>query len=297
MDYRDVVVHTNAGVFGRDEMLRNYPPIQQRLELSAHISLEFIQPEIAKAIMDVCDPKVLGIPSPVRQFAQLYSFVRQLPRDQDIYRWDEKNELTATLGLSRLVHPTSVGLSYAARLGYEQERVKEIFPAQIVGVSKHVFLSPSRTRDWLTEAEARSLSKIVPKLNEILPKRVHNALWHHEYALRTFYLDHRWTLVCTGLEALVHTESTKNTRQFAARVSRLASELGITLSEVEAIEAYDMRSRLAHGVSFIATGTVQLQLYDRLEDTLRTAVLRGMQDKSFATIFDDDDQIRKRWPI
>ena len=76
------------------------------------------------------------------------------------------------------------------------------------------------------------------------------------------------------------------------RVRRL--DVGVAISEQEAAEAYDLRSRLAHGISFIATGassvptTSQVDLYDRLEDTLRSAVLRGMRDEAFANVLRDD---------
>jgi hypothetical protein len=65
----------------------------------------------------------------------------------------------------------------------------------------------------------------------------------------------------------------------------VAAELGVNISEAEAVDGYDLRSRLAHGVSFLSTGAgqgptaYQLQLYDRLEDTLRSAVLRGILEK------------------
>jgi hypothetical protein len=303
MQYRDVVIHTNAGIFGKEGEMKKFPPVQRRIDLSEQIWLGRLEGEVAKTIMDTCEPRVFGIPLPVRQFAQLYSFVRELSAPDDIYRWDHDNELTAVVGLSRLIHPTFVGFEYAARVGYEADGVKQIFPAPIIGISKQAFLSPSRERDWLTDAEASVLRELVPNLRRELPNRIHNALWHHEYASRTYYLDYRWTLVCTGLEALVHTDRNRNTAQFTMRVPRLASELGISISEPEAVEAYDLRSRLAHGVSFLSTGTTpipstsQLQLYDRLEDTLRTAVLRGMRDKGFGDLFRDDAQIRKRWPI
>lgn len=144
---------------------------------------------------------------------------------------------------------------------------------------------------------------LVPGLKRKLPRRIHNVLWHHEYACRTYFLDYRWTLICTGLEALLHTDRKDSTRQFRRRVPGLASDLGINISETDAYEAYDLRSRLAHGVSFLSTGTTQgpsasqLLLYDRLEDDLRSAVLRGMRDESFGDIFSDDDHIRSRWPI
>jgi hypothetical protein len=303
MKHRDVAIHTNSGIFGNEEETRKFPPIQQRIDLSKDIWLGRLDSETARLVMDTCEPRVFGAPLPVRQFAQLYSFVRELPEQADLYRWDDDNELTAVVGLSRLIHPTFIGFAYAARVGYEADGVKQIFPAQIKGINTEAFLSPNRKRDWLTDAEASQLGGLVPFLQQQLPKRLHNALWHHEYASRTYFLDHRWTLVCTGLEALLHTDRTRNTAQFTRRVPALAAELGVSISEAEAVEGYDLRSRLAHGVSFLSTGTgqgpttSQLQLYDRLEDTLRTAVLRGMQDKSFGDIFSDEAQIRKRWPI
>lgn len=304
MQYRDVAIHTNAGIFGKEEELRKFPPVEQRLDLSEHLWVGRLDPDMAKSVMDTCEPRTLGVTPIYRQFAQLYTFVRELPRvDDDPYGWDRDNELTATIALSRLIHPTFIGLGYAARLGCGEDGVKQTFPAQITGVSRHVFLSPNRTRDWLTVAEASVLGELVSKMQQQLPKRIHNALWHYEYAARTYYLDHRWTLVCTGLEALVHTDRNRNTAQFTGRVPAVASELGISVSEAEAVEAYDLRSRLAHGVSFLSTGTTQgpspsqLRLYDRLEDTLRMAVLRGMRDKAFSDILRDDAQIRRRWPI
>jgi len=303
MKCRDVVIHTNSGIFGNEEESKRFPPIQQQIDLSKDIWLGRLDSDTAKLVMDSCEPRVLGAPLPVRQFAQLYSFVRELPDDSDLYRWDEDNELTAVVGLSRLIHPTFIGFAYAARVGYESNGVKQIFPAQIKGISPEAFLSPNRKRDWLIDSEANQLRDLIPILRQQLPKRIHNALWYHEYAVRTYFLDHRWTLVCTGLEALLHTDRVRNTDQFTKRLPALALELGVNVSEAEAVEAYDLRSRLAHGVSFLSTGTgqnlqtSQLYLYDRLEDALRTAVLRGMQDKPFRNIFSDEAQIRKRWPI
>jgi hypothetical protein len=303
MQYRDVVIHTNAPIFGKEEEARNFPPVQERIDLSEQIWIGRIDLETAKAVMDTCEPKALGVMPPVRQFAHLYAFVREIPGHADIHRWDHDNELTGVIGLSRLMHPTSIGYDYAARIGFESDGAKQIFPAQIVGISKEAFLSPNRKRNWLTDADANSLRELVPLLRKDLPRRVHNGLWHHEYALRTYYLDHRWTLVCTGLEALVHTDRTRNTAQFTLRVPLLAAEVGVNISEADALEAYDLRSRLAHGVSFIATGASlgptpsQLDLYDRLEDTLRGAVLKGMRDPAFANVLQDDAGIRARWPI
>jgi hypothetical protein len=147
------------------------------------------------------------------------------------------------------------------------------------------------------------LRELAPIVWKDFPRRIHNALWHHEHAARNYYMDYRWTLVCIGLEALVHTDKHPSTGQFVQRVPQLALEMGISISEPDARDAYDLRSQLAHGVSFLATAksdrpsASQLELYDCLEDILRVAVLRGVKDKSFGDIFRDADQIRKRWPI
>lgn len=175
-------------------------------------------------------------------------------------------------------------------------------PAVRSGISLEVFLSPQRSRNWLVEADARVLSELVPRLPMPLPERIHAAFWHHEYAARTYYINARWTFICTGLEALLHTDRGRSTAQFVQRLPALASELGITMTKTQADEAYDVRSRLAHGLSLLSTGpggppVAQAQLYDCIEDVLRFAVLQCMRDSAFANIFRSEDLIRSHWPL
>ena len=93
MQYRDVVIHTNASIFGKEAEMRTSPPVQQRVDLSPEIWIGRLDSGVPKAVMDTCEPRVFGAPPPVRQFAQLYSFVRELPGYADIYRWDHDQEL------------------------------------------------------------------------------------------------------------------------------------------------------------------------------------------------------------
>jgi hypothetical protein len=303
MQYRDVAIHTNVSIFGAEELLRRFPPIRSRVDLSDQIWIGPLDSEIVALVMDTCEPRVYGMAPPVRQYAQLYAFVRELPTPSPMHLWDTDNRLAAAIAISRLIHPTHAGFAYAARVAYEQNAAEQICPALIRGISVDVMHSASRTRDWLTQADAEVLRELVPLLPMPLPTRVHNAFWHHEYAARTYYLDHRWTLVVTGLEALLNTDKAHNKKQFERRVPQLGSELAVSVSELDAAEAYDLRSRLAHGVSFISSGTSrspsasQVDLYDRLEDTLRFAVLRGMRDGSFGDVFRDDEKIRQRWRV
>jgi hypothetical protein len=114
-------------------------------------------------------------------------------------------------------------------------------------------------------------------------------------------MNHRWSFICTGLEALLHTDRGRSTAQFVRRVPALASEVGITITEAQAEEAYDVRSRLAHGLSLLASGpgappASQVKLHDLIEDILRLAVLKSMRDAAFADIFRDENSIRSRYP-
>lgn len=129
------------------------------------------------------------------------------------------------------------------------------------------------------------------------PPRVSRALWYFDYAQRTYYADLRWTLVATALEALVHTGKQASTRHFTHRVPALASEVGAkSLTMAEANLAWDFRSRLSHGDSFLsAMPNADTALYDKLEETLRLAILKAFLEPSFATVFTDDAKIAKRW--
>lgn len=304
MHYRDVVIQTNECVLGKESVPIDLRPAKERVELSSGIWLGRIELDIAEAVMETCETKTLGITPPAAQFAQLYSFVRELPANSHIYRWDEDNQLTATLAMSRIVHPTSTGLRYAARIAVDTGGAKRVYPAQaqVRGVTIDAFLSPKRNRDWLTAEDVKILSTLPPPTATFSP-RIHRALWHHEFAARTYYLDHRWALVCTGLEALVHTDKIRNTAQFVKRVSCLGHDVGVVLTEADAELAYDLRSRIVHGVSFLSTETSQapsdeqLDLYTRLEDTLRMAIFFAIQREEFGDIFRDDNRIRDRWPI
>jgi len=102
MQYRDLVIHTNAHTLVSYKELNNSPPIRKRLQLSEGVWLGPIEPDVAEMVMETCAPKTFGVTPPFRQFGQLYSFVRELPNDSDIYHWYHDHKLTAVIALSRL---------------------------------------------------------------------------------------------------------------------------------------------------------------------------------------------------
>jgi len=127
----------------------------------------------------------------------------------------------------------------------------------------------------------------------LLPKRIHNAYWHHEYAMRTYYVDHRWVLISTGLDALVNIDPYQGQKKFVSRVNRLAQSHSISLTENELEKAYKLRSSLVHGQQFLSDQgnkltDAEIALYDKIEEVLRRTLLRAFEDNHYATHFRDE---------
>lgn len=297
----DVVIHTNHNISasqqdvrGKSSSSRPLPTRQRSLDRENR----------CRSCEDSARPgrtySYHGTPKPVIQYAQLYSFVREKNALAVPYQWDEDSRLQACVAVSRLVQPTTVSLRYAARIRYNSDSsIADISPANIRGVGIDTFPSNPPQRDWLIEADAIRLRGLLQKLHSCpLPDRASRALWYHEYAVRTYYIEIRWVLIATGLEALVHVEQHGSTRQFKCRVSQLASELGVPgLGIAEAERAYVHRSTLAHCQHLGQLSSPDRQLYDSMEATLRLAIIRAIEDGKFASVLKDSEEIKKRWPI
>ena len=295
----DVAIHANWGMFRSPDEFTASPPLTCPFSLAPDLMIDKIDHEVANIILDMGDPAPYGMMKPVRQFAQLYSFVRTIPAPCSTYEWDRDSRLQTCVALSRLVHPTSISLRYAARVRLgESNQVQDIFLADIRGVGVDPFLADPEARDWLTHSDAERLKQLLAALDsKSLPPRVSRALWQHEYAIRTYYIEVRWTLVATGLEALVHTDRSNSTLQFKERVSKMAADLGIAdFRQADAANAYEIRSRLAHGQGLQSLTDAEKDLYRRMENTLRTALLRAITAREFCNIFLSDHNIREKWP-
>ena len=238
------------------------------------------------------------------QQGHTYAFVRRSRLPGDFQDFGGIEELGATIALSRLIHPTTMGLRWAARVSMVNGVVKRILAFQPRGIAVDAFCSKAIERDWLTQEDGDQLKRLMGYITsrEPMHKRVHNAYWHHEYAIRTYYVDHRWVFVCTGLEALVHSNGTGTTGQFISRVATLAKREGISFTGNELATAYSLRSELVHGGQFLSDQQArltaeQIDLYDRLEETLRRVLLRAFEDKSFAANFADGRSIDTFMPM
>jgi len=297
----DVAIHTNESIFSAgSELTTTFPPIESRCDLGPGLWVERLDVGLAKALLDFCERTCKGTLSPVRQFSQLYAFVREIPESAPLAEWDRDNRLTNCVGLSRLIHPTSTGFRYAATFRVGDDGLPaQMCKAEISGINIEAHVSPTQKRNWLTEHEAEELKEVLRQFSaQALPKRVGNALWYHEFAFRTWFADVRWTLVCTALEALLNTDTRDNKRQFESRTHGLATELGLEFEKADAQIAYDVRSKLTHGEAFLyGLPKGDLRIYDRMEDLLRASILRAIKDPGFARIFSSGDAVRSHWPL
>jgi hypothetical protein len=297
----DIAIHTNDGFLGADYKLQNsYPPIVDRCDLGTGLWIGRPQGEMVKAVMDFCDSTCIGTVSPFRQYSALYAFVRDQQSDCTLSHWDEDHRLTNCVALSRLIHPTSMGYRYAARVSVPLgEKPIRICKASFYGIDREAYISPLHTRNWLTASEAADLRDLMGSFRlASLPQRVSNALWYHEFAYRTWYADVRWTLVATALESLLNTDPTANKLQFCIRTVSLASDLDLQFTNDDARTAYQVRSKLAHGEAFLYNlPQAELRIYEQMELLLRAAILRSIRDACFARIFKDADTVRAKWPV
>jgi hypothetical protein len=274
-----------------------------RFELNADTWIEKLG-QLAPKIQRACEPRHHNYDPGKRHLDNLYAFVRRVPTDGSSLEEAQK-QLLGTVALSRLIHPTRTGDRYFARvldIGRGDSQIEAILTK---GVSPDVYID-SKYPDWLSVADAEKLSKLMPWLSGGKRKhpKVWRAIWNHEYAMRSGYLDMQWILVVSGLEALFNTKDKKDKDhkwQFCERVRQRAQELGVALTDSDLSSAYDLRSKIAHGDGFLSSWETILPemehrgLYQKLESVLRSTVRKCLLDESFGDLFRDDDAVKNRW--
>lgn len=283
------------------------PPIvvhgsRTRFDLDDDIWIEKLEVQCAKNIQKACDAPHHNI---VReeQDMHLYAFVRRVPEIEKT-RYEGLEDLFAVTALSRLIHPTSIGGRYCARVFHYGLKDSAIQAIQFRGMGSDVFIGRNK-RDWLSSEDAKELCRLMPWVakEKAMPGRVHRAYWYHEYAMRSYYLDVRWTLVVTGLESLISVGKDCLRKQFCDRAGKLAAELQVDLTDNDLQGAYTLRSKLSHGEDFLfglettLPKSKHLDLYGRLESLLRSAIRRSLLDERFRNYFRDDAAVEERWAI
>jgi len=300
----DVAVFGNEGVLSSSpEILAANPPLSVEVDLTEGVSIAPVFRSVGDYVIDLCSPHNLK-PAPVRQFRPLYAFIRSDDAEETAYTWDPSERLQMAITLSRLAHPTSMGYEYSARLFIEGDPPDVVQamvgPINSFGALTYVTPDPAFGRNWLTKTDAKLTRRLMEQFyasEGTRPRRLTRAIWFHEYTARTYHLDLRWVVVVQGLEALINVSDRRSRQQFRTRSVALASECGVPWSDADAVVAYGLRSRLAHGQNVEDATDHDIAVYMRMETLLRVAVRTALLDAQFRQVFSEDDLIRARWPL
>jgi hypothetical protein len=188
---------------------------------------------------------------------------------------------------------------YAARIFCDgNDALQEVVPGPVSGPGSAAYLASTR-RNWLTPADATNLKQLLEAYERTpLVEPVQQAFWYYESAARIYEVDVRWTLVATGLEALIHTDRYKSTEQFVVRVPKLAEKVGTGVIEPEQAEKmWDFRCSLAHGRGLNEVSDETLQLYTTMENLLRESIRQAILNPDLAEFFGDREKVKSEWPI
>lgn len=243
--------------------------------------------------------------SPARQFGVAQAFVREVdstdPAQRHLYAWDEDQRLYTTLALSRLIRPHATACDYAVRRVVDTAGPERLIPHD-AGEDRVAFGIDIGSRGWLDSDETQQLGRLLAAYDpERLPRRVSRALWLCELMVRERYLKDTLPLIVAGLEALLKVGRERLTAQFGQRTGALAGELGIPVQEDQAVAAYDDRSGIVHGAQIDLSHPTEYDRFvataDALQQTLRAAIRKAIEEPAFRAVFTADDRIAPRWPL
>jgi len=306
-----VVLHIRAGPPYPDAA--NTPQIaaDAPFQLSRDIWIERLDQELAINIQRACEPANHNIDNHVWD-RHLYAFVRRETEEErrqsrqpgTVVRDEGILPLFTVMALSRLIRPTTVGNRYCAKI-YPAPAADPVIQAlTISGTNPDVTIADT-SHDWLSSNDGQELRRLMPWVdpNKKMHPRVHRALWSHEDAMRTYFLDFRLPTIVAGLESLLTVEKGRGlTERFVRRTSKLASDFGVHLSGAELQQAYKLRSEVVHGRSFLydLSGVLppggHRPLYEKLESLLRSVVKQSLIDETFGLRFASEQAVLKEYP-
>lgn len=181
-----VILHIRAGPPHPDTT--NTPEIAAGapFQLSGDVWIEKLDQELAVNIQRACEPANHRIDNHVWD-RHLYAFVRREPEEErqrrrqpgTVVRDEGILPLFTVMALSRLVHPTTTGNRYCAKIFPTPETDPPIQALTMVGANPDVTFG-DMARDWLSPSdgdELRELMELMPWVPETrrMPKRVHHA--------------------------------------------------------------------------------------------------------------------------
>jgi hypothetical protein len=272
------------------------------------VSIGPVDDTLAQAVMDACDPAGEQF-RPIRQFSAAYALQRPLvpvPSMRELR--PEAGPMYVCVALSRLVHPTTLGYAYAARIRSWPDGQRQIVPYSNNHLTRYAFVIDPHD-DWLLPTDVPEIRTLVEAYYTRTPSsRIHAALWYYEYVSRSYYTDVRWPLLVTGLESLIHIDGEvhpSNKRKYAGStkvfVDRLlalgAMDRSLLTPEQDLRDIYRLRSGFVHGQPFGGQGPNTQRLYRILQSLLAGILRKALIDQGFAAIFASDASVSTSLPL
>lgn len=284
-----------------EEIREKEEPFMGRLDLDGAVAFERIAPQLTDRVFDACRFRGFGYGTPAHLDGQLVSLVRRNPPNAKHFGWDEDGRISRVLRVSRLVHPFPVGLRYTARVWFSDgAQVERIWPGPEADGRYAMGFCVKGQRWYLTEDDVLKVKRTLAAYNEgALPARVRSALFRFDLACYEYYADLGWLALSTALEALIHTDPHRSTKQFSVRAAALAAEIGLTQwSEDRLRDMYHYyRCAVAHGQDVRKAEPDKAADYVDFEELVRQVLLRCVEDKTFCQQFTSDVTVRAKWPV
>ncbi len=133
-----------------DRRFQHDPPIRNRVNIGPNIYIEGLPNHINRKIRDACAFRGYNWEIHMHALPVLYAFVRET---DDTNGWDQDQPLQIAIALSRLCHPTSIALEFAARVyapGVSRPDDYVVAPALVAGHGNQAFIPDPNGRNWLT---------------------------------------------------------------------------------------------------------------------------------------------------
>lgn len=302
----DVALVTSPYPVRHEQATREIKYFDQCCQLGEGLWLGPVDPDLTEAVLAACERRGENF-SPVRQFGAPYGLVRGRAPSPEGLQFDPDNLLTAAVALSRLVHPTSIGLSYAARIRHRDGQEREIIPGAPENLNPNAFVADEMA-NWLVPGDADGIAELLRAYQrQDAPKRVQSALWNHEIMFRNYFVETRWGMAVTGLESLFHVRGeldpggrrhAGSRRVFVQRSAKAAEMLGASgVTEDRLVKSYDRRSDVVHGAGIDGLDAGHRDLYLMTERLLSLCIRSALLDPTFSSHFDSDDEVKAAFPL
>lgn len=304
----DVVLMPSPYAHGGGQPARKIVYFENSYRITDEVWLANFDTDFAKDIMDACQQRGKNF-DPIRQYGAPYGFVRtEAPSAGNQLHFDSDARLFSCVALSRLVHPTSLGFQISARVLEWENGHRKIVPHAPDRFNAYAFVTDTDS-NWLVPSDVPDISRVASAYFRLKPpQRVLSAMLDFEMAARNYYVDVRWPLLVTGLEALIHvsdehdprnpTRYAGSTRVFVDRLLAVGkADPALEVDEAELRTIYDSRSTLVHGQAFGQLDQRNKELYRTTENLLRRILKKSVLEPTFAATFNSDAAIGSAYPL